>query len=657
MRVTIAAAAAALLWGSPATPAGQPVPPPRAATGTDIAAPTFTRDIAPIVLTACGPCHRRGGPAPFPLSTYDEVRRRAAEIAAVTRSRYMPPWKVEPGVGRFVGQHPLTDDQIALIEAWVGAGTPFGREEELPPIPERPDGWLLGQPDLVVAPDAAYTLRAEPPDEFRIFAIRVPITRRSYVRGIEFHPGNPRVVHHANIRIDRSPATRRLDDADPLPGYDGTMPRSAEYPRGHFLGWTPGQVAPLVPPELAWILEPGSDLVVQLHLQPSGAAEPVRPEIGFYFTDRPPTRAPTILRLGSQGIEIPAGDSNFVIRDRYTLPVDVALLATQPHAHYRAREVRGLADLPDGTSRVVLHIKDWDFRWQHVYRQVAPLRLPRGTSLSMEFRYDNSAANVRNPQLPPVPVRWGQRSTDEMGDLWFQLLADSEADRGRLEAEVLRKMTAEDIVGHETMLRTEPRNAELHDDVAVLYLDAGRAAEAVRHFEAVAALRPASAAACFNLGTALARAGRLDEAAAMLRTALERQPDTRSPTSTSGGCCSLRDEASRPCTICSGRFGSMDPTGRRCSAWPRRSPRRASTTWPWPRPIGRCGSSCRRTWRGWFGSGGRSSCGSGLRVERPSRPAPPPAAARSRAFSGVFAHSGSRPHRGAVAPENRPLRV
>ena len=332
-------------------------------------------------------------------------------------------------------------------------------------------------------------------------------------------------MHHANIRIDRSPATRRLDDADPLPGYDGTMPRSAEYPRGHFLGWTPGQVAPLVPPELAWILEPGSDLVVQLHLQPSGAAEPVQPEIGFYFTDRPPTRAPTILRLGSQGIEIPAGDSDFVIRDRYTLPVDVALLATQPHAHYRAREVRGVADLPDGTSRVVLHIRDWDFRWQHVYRSVAPLRLPRGTSLSMEFRYDNSAANVRNPQLPPVPVRWGQRSTDEMGDLWFQLLADSEADRGRLEAEVLRKMTAEDIVGHETMLRTEPRNAELHDDVAVLYLDGGRAAEAVRHFEAVAALRPTSAAACFNLGTALARAGRLDEAAAMLRTALERQPE------------------------------------------------------------------------------------------------------------------------------------
>ena len=127
------------------------------------------------------------------------------------------------------------------------------------------------------------------------------------------------------------------------------MPRSAEYPDGHFLGWTPGQIAPLVQPELAWTLEPGSDLVVQLHMQPTGAAEEVLPEIGFYFSDRAPQRTPTILRLGSQGIDIPPGDPRYVIRDSYVLPVDVQLLAIQPHAHYRAKEIRGVATLPDGT--------------------------------------------------------------------------------------------------------------------------------------------------------------------------------------------------------------------------------------------------------------------------------------------------------------------
>ena len=343
--------------------------------------------------------------------------------------------------------------------------------------------------------------------------------------GIEFHPGNARVVHHANIRIDRTPATRRLDDADPLPGYDGLMPRSAEYPDGHFLGWTPGQVAPLVQPELAWTLEPGSDLVVQLHLQPSGAVEDVLPEIGLYFSDRTPVRTPTILRLGSQGIDIPPGESRYVIRDSYVLPVDVQLLAVQPHAHYRAKEIRGVAELPDGTSRLVMHIKDWDFRWQHVYREETPIALPKGSKLSMEYTYDNSASNVRNPELPPARVLWGQRSRDEMGDLWFQLLASNESDRPRMNQEITAKMSGEDIVGYETMLKVTPNDAELHDDVALLYLGLGLAANAVRHFQASAALKPESAAAHFNLGTALAQAGRYDDSIRAFRDALSRRPD------------------------------------------------------------------------------------------------------------------------------------
>jgi Flp pilus assembly protein TadD len=492
---------------------------------TDAFAQTFATDIAPIVFDACVSCHRAGGPGPFPLTTYDEVRRRATQIAQVTRTRFMPPWKVSPEVGHFVGQRPLTDREIALIEQWAKSDAPEGDPRDLAPLPKHADGWLLGKPDLIVKPDAAFTLPAQQTDAFRIFAIRLPIAKRTYVTGIEFHPGNARVVHHANIRIDRTPATRRLDEADPLPGYDGLMPRSAEYPEGHFLGWTPGQIAPLVQPELAWTLEPGSDLVVQLHMQPSGAVEDVLPEIGFYFTDRAPQRTPTILRLGSQGIDIPAGEPRYVIRDSYVLPVDVHLLAIQPHAHYRAKEIRGVATLPDGTARVVMHITDWDFRWQHVYREVTPIPLPKGTRLSMEYTYDNSASNVRNPEQPPARVFWGQRSRDEMGDLWFQLVASSDADRARMSAEINAKMTGEDIIGYETMLKATPNDAELHDDVALLYLGMGFVANAVRHFQASAAIKPESAAAHFNLGTALAQAGRFDDAVIAFRGALSRRPD------------------------------------------------------------------------------------------------------------------------------------
>ena len=486
---------------------------------------TFTRDIAPVVFDACASCHRPNGPGPFSLITYDEVRRRATQIAQVTKSRFMPPWKVEPGVGHFVGQRQLTEREIEAIHKWAASGAPEGDPRFLPALPKFADRWLLGRPDLIVKPEAPFMLPAQQTDAFRIFAIRVPITQRAYVTGIEFHPGNSRVVHHANIRIDRTDATRKLDAADPLPGYDGLLPRSAEYPDGHFLGWTPGQVAPLVQADLAWTLEPGSDLVVQLHMQPSGAVEEVLPEIGFYFSSKSPTKTPTILRIGSQGIDISPGEANYVIRDSYELPVDVQLLAIQPHAHYRAREIRGTARFPDGTSRLVMHIKDWDFRWQHVYREQTPIALPKGTRLLMEYTYDNSADNPRNPELPPARVYWGQRSRDEMGDLWFQLLAGNEADREHLQAEITRKMTAEDIIGYETMLKVTPNDPELRDDLAMLYLSRGMVNNAIRNFEISASLKQESPAAHFNLGTALAQAGRFNASVESFQKALTLRPD------------------------------------------------------------------------------------------------------------------------------------
>jgi hypothetical protein len=230
--------------------------------------------------------------------------------------------------------------------------------------------------------------------------IPLPTEKRRYVRGLEFRPCN-RVVHHANIRIDRTPASRRFDTEDPAPGDDGLIAHSAGYPDGHFLGWTPGQAAPLLPKGLAWTLEPGADLVVELHMQPSGRSEIVQPSIGFFFGDDPPERTPAMLRLGRQNLDIPAGESRYRSTDSFVLPVDIEVHAVQPHAHYLAREVRGTARLPDGRVQPLIYVRDWDFRWQQFYRYATPFTLPKGTTLSMEFVFDNSAANPRNPSRPP----------------------------------------------------------------------------------------------------------------------------------------------------------------------------------------------------------------------------------------------------------------
>jgi tetratricopeptide (TPR) repeat protein len=473
--------------------------------------PTFAQDVAPLLSKHCVACHQAKGDAPFSLVTYEEVRRHARQIAEVTVKRYMPPWKPDSTSPTFVGERRLNDDEIAIFGQWAAAGAPEGfstlDHESIPST----GGWLSGEPDMVLTLPT-YTLRADGLDVFRNFVVTVPGGGTRYVRGLQFRPRS-RAVHHANIRVDPTPASRALDEADPAPGYDGMILHSAEYPDGHFLGWTPGQLAP-PSNELAWRLNGGSDLVVQLHMRPTGRPEKITPLIGLYFTDQSPTRFPTMLRLGRQNLDIAAGLSDYRVADSFVLPVDVQVVAIQPHAHYRAREVRALATSPDGVRHQLISIPDWDFNWQDQYRFAQPLWLPAGTTLDMSFAFDNSADNPRNPSDPPEQVTWGWRSSDEMADVWIQMFTRSDADREALVSATRRKMTLEDAVGAEVLVAREPNHIDLRNDAALIYQELGRPDRALVHFSAVTRLQPRSPSAHYNRGVTLEALGRLDEAAA-----------------------------------------------------------------------------------------------------------------------------------------------
>jgi tetratricopeptide (TPR) repeat protein/mono/diheme cytochrome c family protein len=491
---------------------------------------TFNREIAPLLFERCAGCHHPDGTAPFSLLTYPAVRQRARLIATVTKSRLMPPWKSEPGYGEFIGQKHLSEAEIDLIERWVDSGAPEGDPRDLPPLPTWTAGWQLGTPDLVVSLPKPYAVRADGPNFSRTFILPLPISTVRYVKGIEFRPGNSAVVHHANIRITTlgsvgSSMGGSMSDSLNRTRAPGRLLFSAAYPDGYFLGWTPGQSAPLLPRGLAWRLNPGTDLVVEIHLVPTGKPEVVQFSAGLFFAEDPPERTPAMLRLGRQTIDIPAGQTDYVTTDSFVLPVDVEVLAVQPHAHYRARDVRGTATLPDGTTKPLIYIKDWDFMWQHVYRYVTPLVLPKGTSLAMRITYDNSADNPRNPQQPPARVHWGQQSTDEMGDIWVQMLTRTDRDLRILNEAIRPKLIAEDLIGYETMSRADPSRVDIHNDIAVMYDEIGRPEQAATHFEAVVKLQPDSAAAHYNFGTALATIGRPADAVDQYRQALQLKPD------------------------------------------------------------------------------------------------------------------------------------
>jgi tetratricopeptide (TPR) repeat protein len=491
------------------------------------AALTYNDDIAPLLWARCAACHRPGQLAPFGLLDYQEVRSHAVQIVKATKARVMPPWLPQSDYGVFANDRRLQPEEIDRIERWVQQGAPEGDAAHRRAPPAFVDGWQLGKPDLVVELPEAYTLRPGPTDVFRNFVIPIKLESARFVRGMEVRPGNSHVVHHATIGIDRTRTSRLLDAADPEPGYEGMFSEGAHSPENHALGWTPGMVPMLEPPDMAWRLEGGSDLIIQLHMMPNhlDAAEPVRPSVGFFFTDTPPSRFPIDVKLGSKTIDIPAGASSYAAEDVFVLPVDVDVLSVYPHAHYLGKAMRANATLPGGTSIDLLRIDDWNFSWQDLYRYAHPVSLPRGTSVTMRYTYDNSAANRRNPHRPPARVVYGPQSTDEMGDLWLRLLPRSAADSSLLATAFVRNELRKDLVVAEQGVKDHPNDAGWRDLLGTRYLAAGRIAEATGQLEQAIRLNAADAEAHNNLAQALQRMGKPDDAVAHYREAARLAPN------------------------------------------------------------------------------------------------------------------------------------
>jgi Flp pilus assembly protein TadD len=440
----------------------------------------------------------------------------------------MPPWQPESGYGSFLNERRLRDDQIEVIRRWVEEGAIEGNPSDLAgaPAPVKPDAWQLGKPDLIVEMPRAYTLPAAGADTFRNFVIPIMLPSTRYVRGVEFHPRTDRsVVHHAVIGIDRTRTSRLLDGQDGEPGYDDMLARDGlQGPDGRFLSWTPGKAPFLEPADMAWRLDRGTDLVIQLHMLPSGRDETIRASVGLFFGDAPPAREPVLIKLGSKAIDIPAGDAAYTISDTYMLPADVDVLSVYPHAHFLAKDVKGLATLPDGTTTWLIWIKDWNFNWQDEYRYTTPVFLPKGTAVSMRYVYDNSAGNPRNPHQPPKPVTYGPRSSDEMGDLWLQVVPRARVDARVLASDHIERELRANLVGAEALVRTKPHDLEALNWAATSYLRVGRIEEARSYLERALRINPERAEVHYNLGSALQAQGRLAEAIDRFRVASRLNP-------------------------------------------------------------------------------------------------------------------------------------
>ena len=377
--------------------------------------PTFTRDVAPILQKRCQNCHRRDHVGPFALETYEQARKRAADIAAVAQERSMPPWKPAPGVGpKLKHDQSLTPEEIATLQAWADAGAPRGDPAHLPPPPQFAEGWELGTPDLVLEPAEDFAIPAAGPDTYRCFVLPTNLARETYVAALDFQPSNRRVVHHITAFLDTRGAARERDAAEPGPGYTSFSGPGIEV--FDVLGfWAAGHKPSQLPAGVGLRFPRQADVILQIHYHPTGKPEVDRTRLGVYYARGPVKQALHWNAAQNFAFRLPPNESDIEVKASWFVPADVEALAVSPHMHQLGRDMKISVKYPDGRTHDLIHIPDWDPAWQSTYYFQKPIPLTKGSVVLVVAHYDNTA-HSRNPHQPPQPVGWGHGVDDEMCD-------------------------------------------------------------------------------------------------------------------------------------------------------------------------------------------------------------------------------------------------
>ena len=405
---------------------------------------TYSGDIAPVIYRYCTPCHRPGSAGTFDLLTYEDVKNRAATIALVTRSRFMPPWPADPSYSHFRDEKYMPAEAIELIKKWVDAGAPVGDAGKIPPVPDFAGSESSGKPDLVLHFDKSFFIPGNDKDHFMMMKIPFELFADTFIKAIEIVPGNKKLVHHINahlvqyesgakkeftkgeraVNTEEMSKTQAFEKMD-LPNDDGSYPLLTP----SVTNYLPGVEASFYPEGIGgYRVKKNSVLLLDnIHYGPSPVDTTDSTTFHVYFQKDAPKRPVSEFIIGTSGIApvepplaIPPGSVKS-FRSQYTLPGDMSLLTINPHMHLLGKSFLAYAVKPGGDTVRIIRIPKWDFRWQYFYTFEKILYLPKGTTIHTEGVFDNTDSNPLNPFSPPriVAEREGSmRTTDEM----FQLI-------------------------------------------------------------------------------------------------------------------------------------------------------------------------------------------------------------------------------------------
>jgi hypothetical protein len=404
-------------------------------------APTFYRDVLPILELHCQSCHRTGGIAPMSFETYEQTRPYASAVQRVAQEKTMPPWFADPSVGRFSNDPSLTPGEIATLAAWAEVQSPAGDAHDAPPSRHWAESWSIPQPDLILKMPQAAALPASGDIEYTYEIVPTHFTENRWVQMAEILPALRSNVHHAVVYL-RPPDSNWLRHAPIGVPFTASTLTDPEDRRGaHWtdsdilLVYAPGSSPDTWPANMAKFIPAGSDIVFQMHYTTNGHAAADQSSIGLIFSKRPPERRVLTLQLTNDHFVIPPGAPDYRVEARGTLPNDATLFSFFPHMHLRGkrfeysflRKNKTADGKPQYEIEPLLRV-NYHFHWQMSYRLAEPRFLKAGTELRAVAWYDNSKENPHNPD-PEAAVRWGEQTYDEMMVGFFDVAVPASLDK------------------------------------------------------------------------------------------------------------------------------------------------------------------------------------------------------------------------------------
>jgi len=392
-------------------------------------APTFSKDIAPILQSHCQSCHRPGEAAPFSLLTYEQARPWASTMKRAVKQKIMPPWYADPAFGHFSNDRSLSEKEINAIVAWANAGAPEGDPVEVPPPPKFVEGWGIPKPDAVFELPHPYSVPASGMVEYQYVIIPTGFTEDKWVQAAEARPTDRSVVHHI-IAFVREPGSNYFKGQKPGVFFEAPPPKqddkndTSALPSDFLVGYAPGQPAEILQPGQGKLIKAGSDIVLEVHYTPNGKATTDQTRLGIIFAKEPPKERVLTLSAVNGTFKIPPQDPNYRVDASFEVPRDVKLVALHPHMHTRGKDFEYRIVFPNGDTQTPLKVPAYNWHWQLWYNLSDPIALPKGTKIECTAHFDNSPNNPENPD-PTKTVIWGQQNSDEMMVGFFNLVFDA----------------------------------------------------------------------------------------------------------------------------------------------------------------------------------------------------------------------------------------